>query len=264
MQPNMMFAESAPYERFMGRWSRRLAPLLVRFAGVRDGESVLDVGSGTGALSAAIADAGPAVQVVGLDPSAAYVADANARSSTHRVRFVTGDAQALQFEPGAFDRVLSLLVLNFVPDRAKAMREMIRVTRRGGVVAAAVWDYADGMQMLRTFWDEAVAGDPSLASRDEANMPLCRAGQLAALWQEHGLGEVVEQPISIDTRFGSFDDYWTPFLGGQGPAGAYVAGLSEADRADLRMRLRQRLIGAGADHPIDMNARAWAARGIVR
>jgi SAM-dependent methyltransferase len=260
----MMFAEGAPYERFMGRWSRTLAPLLVHFAGVRDGESILDVGSGTGALSAAIADVGPSVRVVGVDPSAAYVGDANARLSTDRVRFVAGDVQALHFEAGTFDRVLSQLVLNFVPDRVNALREMMRVTRRGGVVAAAVWDYAGAMQMLRRFWDEAVARDPAVRSRDEANMPLCRPGELSALWSEQGLGEVDEQPIEIVLSFESFDDYWSPFLGGQGPAGAYAAGLPEPDRAELRTRLRQRLLGNGPDRPITMGARAWAVTGIVQ
>jgi SAM-dependent methyltransferase len=260
----MMFAEGAPYERFMGRWSRRLAPLLVQFAGVRDGESILDVGSGTGALSTAIADAGPSVRVVGVDPSAAYVADANARLSTDRVRFLTGDVQTLHFGAETFDRVLSQFVLNFVPNRVKAVREMIRVTRPGGVVAAAVWDYAGGMEMLRLFWDEAVARDPAVASRDEANMPLCRSGELSTLWSEQGLGGVEHQPIAIVLTFESFDDYWSPFLGGQGPAGAYVAALPEPDRADLRIQLRQRLLGDGPDRPITMGARAWAVKGIVQ
>jgi SAM-dependent methyltransferase len=260
----MMFAEGAPYERFMGRWSRRLAPSMVRFAGVRDGEFILDVGSGTGALSAAIASTGPAVRVVGVDPSAAYVADANARLSTDRVRFMEGDVQTLHFGDGTFDRVLSQLVLNFVPDRVKALREMIRVTRRGGVVAAAVWDYGGGMHMLRHFWDEAVARDPAARSRDEANMPLCRPGELSAFWKEQGLSQVEDQPIDIDLPFESFDDYWSPFLGGQGPAGAYVAGLPEPQRADLRTGLRQRLLGEGPDRPMTMGGRVWAVTGIVQ
>ena len=258
------FAESAAYERFMGRWSRQVAPLLVRFAGIRDGQAVLDVGSGTGALALAVAQAAPSSRITGVDPSASYVSYAQGRAPTERVRFVVGDAQALQIPDASFDRVLSLFVMNFIPDRAKALRQMIRVTRPDGVIAAAVWDYDDGMQMLRVFWDEAVALDPAVATRDERNMPLCKPGELAALWREHGLAQVEEQPITIRMSFSSFDDYWEPFLGGQGPAGSYVASLSATRRDALRSRIRQRLVGDGADRPIALEARAWAVKGVVR
>ena len=259
----MMFDESAAYERFMGRWSRQLAPLLVRFVGIRDADSVLDVGSGTGALSFAIAEAVPSARVIGIDPSAAYVADANARVKSDRIRFQVGDAQSLQLTDAAFDRVASLLVMNFIPDASKALREMVRVTRRGGVIAAAVWDYGEGMQMLRMFWDEAVANDPSIAVRDERNMPLCKPGELSAFWSKHGLLQVEERPLEIQLAFSSFDDFWSPFVGGQGPAGAYVARLSEADREALRLRLRKRLLGQGQDRHITLQARAWAVKGVV-
>jgi hypothetical protein len=140
---------------------------------------------------------------------------------------------------------------------------MIRVTRPGGVVAAAVWDYGDGMQMLRVFWDEAVALDPAAAARDERNMPLCRQGELAALWREHGLAQVDEQPLTIDTLFPSFEDYWESFLGGQGPGGAYTVSLPAAQRDAFRARIRQRLVGNGPDRPITLRARAWAVKGVV-
>jgi SAM-dependent methyltransferase len=257
------FAESAAYERFMGRWSRLLAPLLVKFAGIRDGDALLDIGSGTGALAFAAAQAAPSARITGVDPSSAYVAYAQDRAPSDRVRFVVGDAQALQMPDGSFDRVASLLVINFIPDRAKALREMIRVTRTGGIIAAVVWDYGDGMQMLRVFWDEAVALDPAAAARDERNMPLCREGELAALWREHGLTQVEEQPLTVDTSFPSFEDYWESFLGGQGPAGAYAASLPAARRDALRARIRRRLVGNGADRPIALRARAWAVKGIV-
>ena len=258
-----IFGESAAYERFMGRWSSRLAPLLVKFAGVRDADSVLDVGSGTGALAFAVAGAVPTARIMGVDPSAAYVAHAQTRAPNDRVRFVVGDAQQLQLADDTFDRVLSLLVVNFIPDPAKALREMIRVTRPDGVIAAAVWDYGEEMQMLRVFWDEAVARDPTAAARDERNMPLCRPGELAALWRAHGLAQVEELPLTIQLSFASFDDYWSPFLGGQGPAGAYVAGRTESDRAALRLRLRQRLLGDGPDRAFTLQARAWAVKGVV-
>ena len=247
-----MFSESDGYERFMGRWSRRLAPLFVTFAGVTKGDRVLDVGSGTGALSAAAA-AVESVRVTGIEPSPAYVRYAQEHADG---RFEVGDALALPFPDNAFDRTLSMLVLNFVPDAAAALQQMIRVTRPGGVVAAAVWDYGDGMQMLRTFWDAAVALDPDAATRDERHMPLCTRGSLAELWRTQGLRDVDEQPLTIDMAFASFDDYWQPFRCGQGPAGVYVSTLSESARHALESKLR-------ADVDLTLRARAWAVRGVV-
>lgn len=260
-QQDPMFSAGDAYERFMGRWSAKLAPLLVRFAGVRDGEVILDVGSGTGALAAAAAAAVPSGTILGIDPSEAYVAFARHRHGRERVRFEVGDAQGLRLADDAVDRTLSLLVLNFVPDPGKAVREMLRVTRPGGTVAAAVWDYGEGMEMLRTFWDEAIALDPAMEPRDERHMPLCRRGELTGLWQGHGLGDVLEEALTIETRFDSFDDYWSPFLLEQGPAGAYVAALSPQGRDALRLRLRHRFHGDGPDRPFVLRARAWAVRG---
>jgi SAM-dependent methyltransferase len=256
-----VFSAGDPYERFMGRWSRALAPLLVRFAGVLDGENVLDVGSGTGALTAALAAALPASTIVGVDPAAAYVASAQARLPGDRVRFEVGDARQLRFADTSFDRTVSALMLNFVPDPAKAVEEMRRVTRPGGTIAAAVWDYGDGMQMLRVFWDEAVALEPASAGRDERHMPLCRRGELAALWRAGGLADVVEAALTIPMPFASFEDYWLSFLEAQGPAGAYVASLPVDAREQLRQRLRIRLIGDDGDRPVTLGGRAWAVRG---
>lgn len=260
-QPDM-FAESAAYERFMGRWSRQLAPLFVTFVGIGPKDAVLDVGSGTGELALSIAAKMPAVRIVGIDPAAPYVKYAQTRATGERVRFEVGDAQKMSFAEATFDRVLSLLVMNFIPDHGKALDEMIRVSRPGGVVGAVVWDYGGDMQMLRYFWDEAVARDPSIAKRDERHMPLCRSGELAALWRAHGLHQVVEEPLTFTMTFASFDDFWEPFLGGQGPAGAYAAKLPEADRADLAARLRKRLLAGRADGTIRLQARAWAVKGV--
>jgi SAM-dependent methyltransferase len=258
-----LFSEAESYERFMGRWSRLLAPALVNFAGVRDGDAVLDVGAGTGALTSAVALAAPSSHIVGLDPAAPYVALAKARHPGDLIRFEVGDAQQMALPDASFDRTLSLLVVNFIPDPAKAVSEMRRVTRHGGTVAAAVWDYGDGMQMLRAFWDEAVALNPAAAQRDERNMPLCRPGELGAFWRKQGLEQVVEEGLTIETRFTGFDDYWNPFLEKQGPAGAYAATLPLAVREQLKQRLRRRLLGDGPDRPIVLTARAWAARGVA-
>jgi SAM-dependent methyltransferase len=258
-----MFAGGDAYERFMGRWSRRLAPLLVTFAGVAGGDSVLDAGCGTGALSFAIGDMVPSARLTGVDPSPAYVRAAQARAPADRMRFLVGDARALEFPDACFDKTLSLVVMNFVPDPARAVEEMTRVTRPAGVVAAAVWDYGHGMEMLRVFWDEAVALDGASASRDERNMPLCGEGELAALWLSGKLEHVEEQALEIEMPFASFDDYWLPFLGGQGPAGAHVAGLTDAARGVLDARLRARLLAGRQDRAFTLRARAWAARGVV-
>ena len=258
-----MFSEARAYEYFMGRWSRDMAPLLVRFAAVRDGDAVLDVGAGTGALSAAVAAAAPASHIVGIDPSAAYVAFAQSQAKTGQVSFEVGDAQQMRFPAASFGRTLSLLVVNFIPDARKAVGEMARVTKPKGTVAAAVWDYGEGMEMLRVFWDEAIALRPGSDKKDERHMPYCRRGELASLWRDAGLQDVVEEALTIETRFASFDDYWKPFLAKQGPAGAYVSSLSDADRDALRERLRHRLLGDRPDRPIVLHARAWAVRGIV-
>ena len=260
-----MFSLGDAYEHFMGRWSRDLARRLVQFAGVHDNDDdVLDVGSGTGALSAAIAAAAPSSRIVGVDRSEPYILAARARHPSERVHFEVADAQHLPFADGRFDRAISLLTLNFVPDPAKALHEMIRVTRSGGTVAAAVWDYGDGMEMLRVFWDEAIALNPAAAGKDERHMPLCRRGELSTLWHAHSLKDISEEALAIETRFSSFDDCWSPFLARQGPAGAYVSTLSPHDGEQLRVRLRRRLLRDDVERPIALTARAWGVRGVVQ
>jgi SAM-dependent methyltransferase len=192
------------------------------------------------------------------------VAQARAKHGTERVTFEIGDAQKMRFQDATFDRTLSMLVLNFIPDAGKAVSEMKRVTRKGGTLAAAVWDYGEGMEMLRVFWDEAVAGDPAAERKHERHMKYCGRGQLSALWREQGLTGIVDDALTIPTHFVSFDDYWSPFLEKQGPAGAYVATLSAAAREALRDRLRRRLVGEGSDKGFTLHARAWAARGVVQ
>lgn len=258
-----MFSMSAAYERFMGRWSRLLAPEYVAFAGVKNGDRVLDVGTGVGSVASAVEAATTSGELVGIDPSEAFLAYARRSARAGRARFEVGDAQALGFGDASFDRTLSLLVMNFVPDHGKAVAEMRRVTRPGGVVSACVWDYGEGMQMLRFFWDEAVALDPAVEPKDERHMKLSREGQLGQLWRKAGLVDVREQPLVIDQAYASFDDYWDPFTKGAGPGGAYVVSLSPERRGQLEARLRRRLLGERADGAFVLRARAWCVRGEV-
>jgi SAM-dependent methyltransferase len=258
-----MFSTGDAYERFMGRWSRKLAVPFLRFANLRNGDSVLDVGSGTGAVAAAVAAVSPSSRIVGIDPAAGFVEFARARHGGALIRFEVADAQHLPFADRSFTRTLSLLNLNFIPDPGQALREMSRVTQSGGTVAAAVWDYGDGMEMLRVFWDEAVALNREADARDERHMRLSASGELAALFREHPFQDVTSDALTVDTPFAGFDDYWSPFLEGQGPAGAHAAGLPPHDAEQLRLRLQRRLLGDGPDRPFVLRARAWAARATV-
>jgi len=256
-----MFADAEGYERFMGRWSRKLAPVFADFANPGGQDRMLDAGSGTGALSFTMAARDRQSQVAGIDASTEYAGYAASRNPfPGRVRFEVGDAQNLPFPDGEFDSCVSLLVFNFIPDPARALAELRRVTKAKGGISAAVWDCGSGMQMLRIFWDEAVRADRNAESLDEKHMKLCRGGELARLWKEGGLHEVREQSIKTTTRFESFADYWNPFLDGQEPAGKYVVGLSQAQREGLRTALRDKLVGR-RDEPFELTAAAWAVRG---
>jgi ubiquinone/menaquinone biosynthesis C-methylase UbiE len=254
-----MFTMSTGYETYMGRWSRQLAPAYVAFAAPQNGDRVLDIGTGTGALASALEAALGSSDITGVDPSAGFIAYATKNAKSGRARFEVGDAQKLRFTDASFDQTMSMLVINFIPDHNKAIAEMRRVTRPGGVVSSCVWDYADGMESLRIFWDEVVALDPAAEPKHERNMKLTHEGQLGALWKSAGLAKVQEKALVIDQAFKSFDDYWGPFLSGVGPGGAYVASLSDERRQQLEGRLRNRL-GNGA---FTIKARAWCARGEI-
>lgn len=259
-----MFGDAEAYNRFMGRWSALLAPLLVDFAGIPDRGRVLDVGSGTGALAFAVTGKKPHCNVVGIDPSKEYIAYAASRNHAGaRAGFEVGDAQQMRFEDGSFESSLSLLVFNFIPDPGKALREVKRVTVPGGRIAAAVWDYGAGMRMLRVFWDAAVAVDPKADSADERHMPLCRKGELADLWKKAGLVNVDGQPLDFSMHFRSFADYWDPFQTGQGPAGAFTRGMQPDRLQKLRDELKRRLQLSSENTAFYLPARAWAVRGTV-
>ncbi len=253
------------YEPYVGRWSRLVAQDFLAWLEIPGGKRWLDVGCGTGALSGTILERAEPAAVLGVDPSASFVAYARERLAGSVAAFEVGDARALPVADKSFDAVVSGLVLNFVPvaDQAGAVAEMRRAARPGGTVAAYVWDYADEMQMMRHFWNAAVAVDPAARAFDEGpRSPLCRPGPLAALVRGGGLVEVEVRAIDVPTPFRDFDDYWTPFLGGQGSAPSYVMSLSEEHRDVLRERLRASLPMA-PDGSIPLMARAWAVRGVV-
>ncbi len=255
------FADARGYDSLMGRFSAALGHELVRFSGVTDGCRILDAGCGTGSLTQAFLARTRPMEVIGVDPSPTFIEHARARIADARARFETGDVQALAFRDGSFDCAAAMLVLNFVPDRTRAVAEMRRVTRGGGLVVACVWDYGGEMTMLRRFWDAAVALDAAAAPRHEGRMPLCRAGELAALWRATGLEHVREGALTIDTRFDSFDDFWKPFLSGVGPAGAYGASLSPPMQQALERRLRIELWSDRPEEVRSLPARAWAVVG---
>jgi SAM-dependent methyltransferase len=221
----------------------------------------LDVGCGTGALSETILERAAPREVVGVDAAAPFVGFAQRRLRDPRAEIRLGDAMALPCDDAEFDAAVAGLVLNFVPDPAQAVREMKRAVRRGGTVAVYVWDYAGEMQLMRRFWDAAGLLDPAARDLDEGQrFPICQPDRLLALWQDSGLVNTAVRAIDIPTVFRDFDDYWMPFLGGQGPAPGYCVSLSEAERGALREHLRATLTAA-ADGTIPLQARAFAVRG---
>jgi SAM-dependent methyltransferase len=257
--------DPAAYEQSMGRWSRRLAPLFIDFAQVGAAERIVDVGCGTGSLTFALAEARPKATISGLDVSQAYVDFARSKAlSNSLLSFEQGDASTLPYEDNAFDAALSLLVLNFVPDAQKAAREMVRVTKPGGVVAASVWDFRGGLTFLRVFADTAAALDPAGEAfrSKQFSAPFTGPGEFAATWNALGLRGAQQTALTIRMEFSSFDDYWKPWLGGQGTVGAYVTSLSKEKRGLIERHLRLAYLTGGPDGPRSFAATAWAVRGV--
>jgi SAM-dependent methyltransferase len=253
------------YERLMGRWSPLLAEEFLAFAGVAPGESVLDLGCGTGALARALAARAAPRRILGIDIAPAYIDHARRHANDPRLSFAEGDALALDLADGSVDRALSLLALNFIPGPERALGEMRRVTREGGIVAAAVWDFAGGLVYQRIFWDTAAALDPE-ADRARARhyaSPLTRERELEAAFVAAGLRDVEARTLTIRQRYADFADYWQPIANAQGPVGDYVKRLSPPALAALAAALERAYRSGGADGPRSMAATAWAAKARV-
>lgn len=260
--PTDAWASGNAYEPYVGRWSRVVAREFLRWLGVPPQSHWLDVGCGTGALTQTILQFANPAAVKGIDSSPAYAAFAHTHVRDDRVQFEVGDAQALPVESAVYDVVVSGLMLNFVPQPEVAVSEMVRATRLGGVVGVYVWDYAGEVQFMRHFWNAAVALNPAAFALDEGRrFPICHPEVLTEHFQRAGLVDVGVRALDVPTVFKDFDDYWTPFLGGQGPAPGYAMSLADADRITLREHLRASL-PITADGSIPLIARAWAVRGM--
>lgn len=241
------------YGRFMGRYSEPLAELFVEVAGLQPGERVLDVGCGPGALTVQLVAQVGADNVVAVDPSAPFVEAARARFPG--VEVSQASAEDLPYPDDSFDAAMAQLVVHFMSDPVGGLREMARVTRPGGVVAACVWDMVGGVNPLATFWSAVRDLDPG--ARDESHLPGVSEGHLLQLAEEAGLVEVGRVPLTVHVHYETFDEWWEPYTLGVGPAGNHVAGLDEGARERLRNHCRE-LLGPG---PFEIEARAWSVQG---
>jgi SAM-dependent methyltransferase len=257
--------DGAAYERFLGRWTGRLAEALIDFAGLPAAGPVLDVGCGTGSVAFELTRRYPGRSARAVDTSPAYLDFARGRAGGEGIAFEQADASDLPFDAGAFSASIAQLALNFMPDATQVVQEMKRVTRSGGVLAAAVWDFRGGLVFQRLFWDTVAPMDPqAAATRDRLfSHPLAEPRGLVKLWQSCGLRDIDDRSLTIRMDYASFEDYWEPLLGGQGPFGGYVAGLAEERRAVVRAAVREAYCSGGPAGPRSLAATAWAVRGRV-
>lgn len=255
------FQNAEAYEQIMGRWSRRLAPLLIRFGGLSDGDRVVDVGCGTGSLTFAMPELADISSVTGIDLTPGFVAFASSRNDDRRISFRQGDARALPFADNAFDRAFSMLVLQFIPDAPRAVSEMQRVVRPGGSVTAAVWDDFSGLPHTRMLFDIAATLDPTI--KRPFFRPMSKPDEMAGVWRDRGLVNVEQTSLLIRMEFSSFDDYWLPFTQGEGPPGQLLASLSGPARSTLTEHVRTAYLSGQPDGPRSFASVSWACRGIV-
>lgn len=260
--PKDLWESGESYEPYVGRWSRLVAQEFIPWIGVPEGGSWLEVGSGTGALTQTILQMVSPKTIKGIDRSKDFVEFARSQVNDSRAEFEVGNAQGMPVDSGRFDVAVSGLVLNFVPQPDQMIAEMARAVREGGVVALYVWDYPGRMQMLRHFWNAAVALDPAAHDLDEGwRFSICNPNSLKYLFDHAGLSDMEIRPIDILADFKNFDDFWSPFLGGQGPAPGYLASLDNKRRAQLRDRIYNSLPFA-LDGTISLILRAWAVRAV--
>ena len=260
MTTSAFWQSGSGYEGYVGRWSRRVAHVFIDRLAIAPGARWVDVGCGTGAVTQTILAQAEPASVVGVDPSDNFLEVARSTVQDPRVSFQVGDAASLPVADAAADAAVSGLVLNFVPDPVAMLAEMRRVTRPDGTVAIYVWDYGDGMQLMRHFWDAAIEQDPAVRDKAESlKFDICKPAPLQEAFERAGLADIAVEPIDIPTVFRDFDDFWQPFLMATAPAPRHVMSLSEEDREDLRGRLERRLPRA-ADGSIPLTARAWAVR----
>jgi len=264
MQDNILdsWQSGDPYEYYMGRWSKLIASKFIEWISAKPDQNWLDVGCGSGALSEAIVNKTEPAMVVAIDQSAGFVTAAQRRLGD-KVMCKVDNALSLSFTNEKFDVSVSGLVLNFLPDPKQALSEMRRVTQYGGTVAAYIWNYAGKMEFLHHFWDAAAELNPEAATLHEAQRFVhCNPDFLVHNFKNAGITKVETTSLEIVTRFRDFDDYWNPFLGGQGPAPTYVSTLSESDKVRLKDKLRHRL-ASSEDGSISLIARAWACKGKI-
>lgn len=257
--------DAAGYEQIMGRWSKRLAPLFIDFSGLADGEKILDVGCGAGSLTFALAEAAKVGRITAIDFSPVFVEATTRRNADPRISVLQADACDLPFEDGAFDRALALLVLHFVPDAGKAIAEMRRVVRPGGVVGAVVWDHLGGMPGMRMMVDTVAAlgeGGRQLRTR-YFFQPMMQPGEMKQAFVEQGLADIAETQLMIRMEYRDFDDYWAPIAAGEGPLGKYVAALGADERARTDAAVRDAYEAGRPDGPRSFANVAWACKGIV-
>ncbi|WP_211907431.1 class I SAM-dependent methyltransferase [Pikeienuella piscinae] len=249
------------YEMYVGRWSRQTGKKFLSWLDAPRGLRWLDLGCGTGALTSQILRDCDPHSVVGVEPSEGFLTLARESISDERAKFLPGSGEKVPVNDGMVDFAVSGLVLNFIPEKEKAMAELVRSVDEGGTVAAYVWDYSGHVQFMRYFWDAAIALDPAASEKDEGvRFPICRPAALADLFSGAGLRDVATAPIDIVTPFADFDDYWTPFLSGIAPAPGYCASLDDGERQRLKRRLIETL-PTDPDGMILLAARAWAVRG---
>ena len=253
------------YETHMGRWSKRLAEVFLDFVGVKEGEQVLDLGCGTGSLTYALAQRVQYQTIVGVDVAEAYIEHARALTDNPQIEFRVGSATAIPLPDNSVDRVLSLLLLTFVADTQAALAEMRRVARPGAVIAASVWDARGGHVTNRLFWDIASVLDPQAVVARTANYtrPMTRPGELAAAWHTAGLENIEEGILGTRMNFESFDDFWMPNLGKQGPVADYLQTLTQEAFDVLKYHVRGAYLGGEEDGPRSFAAMAWGVKGTL-